>query len=250
MPVAAFGWPFLLDPPGGSEARRTARTRRGCSPLLLPLVAAIVIAELNAGGIDAKAVALLGVLAAVGGRAARRSAPASAGFEPSFFLLICSAAGSSAAGFGFVLGLRSTMFASALLTGGVGPWLPFQMLAAGWVGFLRRLPARGCAGAPRSWLLAAYGLWLGLLYGALMNLWFWPFGLYGDRLSFEEGAAPAVNLPNYARYYLVTSAIWDFARGMFTFLLLILAGAPMLRALRRVSRLANFDPVARLPAPS
>ena len=77
-----------------------------------------------------------------------------------------------------------------------------------------------------------------------------PFGLYGERLSFEEGAAPAVNLANYARYYLVTSAIWDFARGMFTFLLLILAGAPMLRALRRVSRLANFDPSpAFLPHP-
>ena len=37
---------------------------------------------------------------------------------------------------------------------------------------------------------------------------------------------------------------------MFTFLLLILAGAPMRRALRRVSRLANFDPSpAFLPHP-
>ena len=35
-------------------------------------------------------------------------------------------------GFGFVLG-SVTMFASALLTGGVGPWMPFQMLAMGWV---------------------------------------------------------------------------------------------------------------------
>ena len=34
-------------------------------------------------------------------------------------------------GFGFVLG-SVTMFASALLTGGVGPWMPFQMLAMGW----------------------------------------------------------------------------------------------------------------------
>ena len=41
------------------------------------------------------------------------------------------------------------MFASALLTGGVGPWLPFQMLCAAWVGFFAGClpPARGRARA-------------------------------------------------------------------------------------------------------
>ena len=127
-------------------------------------------------------------------------------------------------GFGFVQGCL-TLFVGALLTGGVGPWLPFQMMAAGWVGFLAgclpRMRGRTeVAGAGRS-----SGFVLGLLYGALMNLWFWPFGLYGERLSFEAGAEPAVNLANYARYYVATSAIWDLARGIFTFLLLLLAGA-------------------------
>ena len=37
------------------------------------------------------------------------------------------------AGFGFALGCTS-LFASALLTAGVGPWLPFQMICAAWVG--------------------------------------------------------------------------------------------------------------------
>ena len=42
-----------------------APTRRGCSSLLLPLLLAIVVAEIAEGRVDAKGVALLGVLAAL-----------------------------------------------------------------------------------------------------------------------------------------------------------------------------------------
>ena len=45
--------------------------------------------------------------------------------------------------FGFLLGVM-TLLVSALLTGGVGPWLPYQMFTAGWIGltsgWLPRLP--------------------------------------------------------------------------------------------------------------
>ena len=51
--VAAFGWPFLLDPSGGSEGSAHGSDAPWVFALVLPLVAAIVIAELNAGGIDA-----------------------------------------------------------------------------------------------------------------------------------------------------------------------------------------------------
>jgi energy-coupling factor transport system substrate-specific component len=142
-------------------------------------------------------------------------------------------------GFGFVQGCL-TLFVGALLTGGVGPWLPFQMMAAGWVGFLSGcLPrARGRAEVV---MLAGAGFVFGLVYGALMNLWFWPFGLYGEGQSFEPGAAAAANLASYVRYYVITSAIWDVSRGIFTLVLVLVAGAPLLRALRRVSRRAAFD---------
>ena len=49
-----------------------------------------------------------------------------------FFLLIL-AGRVFGPGFGFVLGCTS-LFASALMTAGVGPWLPFQMLVSAWVG--------------------------------------------------------------------------------------------------------------------
>ena len=68
--------------------------------------------------------------------------PGVAGFEPVFFLLIPSGR-VFGRGFGFVLG-AVTIAASALITGGIGPWLPFQMFGAAWMGF-----GAGCLPAAR-----------------------------------------------------------------------------------------------------
>jgi energy-coupling factor transport system substrate-specific component len=238
--LGAFGWPFVFEPAGGVEASSHGTDAPWIFVLILPLLAAIVLAELNAGGIDAKAIALLGMLASVGG-ALRALAPGIAGLEPSFAVIMLGGR-VFGRGFGFVQGCL-TLFVGALLTGGVGPWLPFQMMAAGWVGFVA-----GCLPRVRGRLevlmMAVFGFVLGVVYGAMMNLWFWPFGHYGHAISFEAGASPAANLAHYARYYVTTSVVWDLGRGICTFLLLLLTGRPLLRALRRVSRLANFEAVA------
>lgn len=238
--VVAFGWPFVFDPGGGAEASSHGTDAPWIFALILPLLAAIVLAELNAGGIDAKAIALLGMLASVGG-ALRALSPGVAGLEPSFAVIMLGGR-VFGRGFGFVQGCL-TLFIGALLTGGVGPWLPFQMMAAGWIGFIAGCLPRA-RGRSEVVLLAGVGFVLGLLYGVLMNLWFWPFAKYGAGLSFESGASAAINLGNYARYYVVTSVIWDVGRGVCTCLLLLGTGRPLLRALRRVSRLANFEAVA------
>lgn len=124
--IAAFGWPLLAD-------RRSGLAHAQDAPwlfaALLPLLVAVVVATIADNGMDAKAVAMLGVLAAVGA-ALRPLGAGTAGLEPMFFLMVLSAR-VLGPGFGFVLG-SVTMFASALLTGGVGPWMPFQMLAMGW----------------------------------------------------------------------------------------------------------------------
>src|SRR5699024_3033481 len=78
------------------------------------------------------------------------------------------------AGFGFLVGVMP-LVASALLTGGVGPWLPYQMLAAGWVGLGAgllpdRIGAQQLRGAGELVLLAAYGAVASVLYGVVMNL--------------------------------------------------------------------------------
>ena len=89
---------------------------------------------------------MLGVLSAIGA-ALRPLGAGMAGIETVFFLLVL-AGRVYGPGFGFVLG-TTTLFASALLTGGVGPWLPFQMLAAAWVGLGAGLLPRRVRGPGR-----------------------------------------------------------------------------------------------------
>ena len=239
--LGAFGWPFVRLA-GGVEGTSHSTDAPWIFVLILPLLAAIVLAEVSAGGLDAKAIALLGMLSAMGG-ALRALSPGAAGLEPSFAIIMLGGR-VFGRGFGFVQGAL-TLFVGALLTGGVGPWLPFQMIAAGWVGFLSGCLPRRLSPRAEVWLLAGLGLVLGLAYGALMNLWFWPFGSYGDQLSFDRTLGPAGNVEHYWRYYLATSLAWDLSRGICTFLILAAVGRPLLRALHRVSRLAAFDaPVA------
>ena len=158
--LVAFCWPLLVEPGSGLDGATTAPW---LFVALLPLLLAVVLAEVADGGMDVKSVAVLGVLAAVGA-ALRPLGGGAAGFEPVFFLLVL-AGRALGRGFGFVLG-SVTLFASALLTAGVGPWLPFQMLAAGWVGFLAGClpPARGRAEVA---VLTAYAAVAGLGYGLL-----------------------------------------------------------------------------------
>ena len=80
---------------------------------------------------DSRVLAILGVLSAVNAILRVLSA-GTAGVEFVFFLLIL-AGRVFGPGFGFVLGCTS-LFASALMTAGVGPWLPYQMLVAAWIG--------------------------------------------------------------------------------------------------------------------
>ena len=113
--------------------------------LLLPVVIAVVLAEISEGGMDPRVLAILGVLSAVNALLRGLSA-GTAGVELVFFLLIL-AGRVFGPGFGFVLGCTS-LFASALMTAGVGPWLPFQMLVSAWVGHGRG-PAAAAGHRPR-----------------------------------------------------------------------------------------------------
>jgi energy-coupling factor transport system substrate-specific component len=237
--IVAFGWPFLTEPGSALDTSHS-----GDAPmvfvLILPLLAAVVLAELTAGGMDAKAVAMLGMLAAVGG-ALRALGPGTAGLEPSFAVIILGGR-VFGRGFGFVLG-AVTLFTGALITGGVGPWLPFQMIAAGWVGFFAGClpPSRGRAEV--LWL-TAYSLLVGLVFGMVMNLWFWPFASYGPETSFVAGDPVSANVSRYLLFYVTTSLPWDLGRSVLSGLVVLLAGSALLRALRRASHRAAFDAVA------
>jgi len=237
--VVAFSWPLLIHQHAGANTAHS-----GDAPwvfvALIPLLLAIVMAEIAEGAIDAKAVALLGILAACFA-ALRVPSPGINGFEPEWFLLFLSAR-VFGRGFGFVLGAVA-FFASGLATGGVGPWLPFQMLAAAWVGF-----GAGCLppmrGRAERMMLAAYGAAAALAYGLIMNFWFWPFAAgTTTQYSFLPGSGVVTNLHRFLLFDLTTSMGFDLTRAATTAILIVVLGRPVLAALRRTSRRAVFEPV-------
>jgi energy-coupling factor transport system substrate-specific component len=241
--LVAFVWPLLASPTSSAVAH--ANDAPMLFAIVVPMLLIVVLAQVNDGGMDAKSIAMLGVLAAVIA-ALRPLGGGTAGLEPIWVVLILGGR-ALGPGFGFCLGAIS-LFASALMTGGVGPWLPFQMLAAAWVGLGAGLLPRA-TGRRELLLLSGYGALACIAYGFLMNLWFWPFtaGL-PEQLAFTAGDPMADNLLAWLRFCLVTSLGYDIPRATLTVILILVAGRPVLSALRRMSRVAAFDaPVAFEP---
>src|SRR5689334_5301814 len=145
-----FVWPLLVRVEPGTE--------RVDPPFLflalLPVILGVVLAEFSEGGMDAKVLAMLGVLTAINA-VLRGLSAGTGGVELVFFLLIL-AGQMFGARFGFAFGC-TTLFASALLTAGVGPWLPFQMLAAAWVGAGAGCLPRRVRGRAEIAMLVVYG---------------------------------------------------------------------------------------------
>lgn len=247
--VAAFGWPLLIT--AGASDSGHAQDAPWIFLLMLPLLLLVVAAELAEGGVDAKAVALLGVL---GGICAvlRPLTGGVTGVQFMFFLLV-PAGRVFGPGFGFVLG-NVAMFASAALTGGGGPWLPFQMLGAGWLGMFAGLLPH-LRGRAELLMLAAYAFVSSVAYGFVLNLWFWPFAAgnvgSGAAVAFRPGAPLADNLHRWLAFSVTTGLSFDIPRGIATSVAVLAVGHPVLVALRRTARRAAFGaPVVFDDAPA
>lgn len=231
--LLAFAWPLF------ASGRTTLDPLH--APLvfaaLLPLLLALVVAELASDQMDVKGLALLGVLAAVGA-ILRPLGAGTAGLEPIFFLLILGGR-VFGPGFGFLQG-AFTLFTSALLTAGIGAWLPYQMIAAGFVGL-----GAGVLPRARGWLevgwLAAWGAVSAFAYGWLMDFAFWPFGIgTATALSFDPAVSAWDNLHTFALYNLATSMGWNLGRALTSVVLIVLVGPGLLHVLRRAARRAAF----------
>jgi energy-coupling factor transport system substrate-specific component len=238
--LVAFLWPFVVAP-GVFSSTETPPLMFG---VLIALVLAVVFAEIAEGGIDAKALAMLGVLSAI--NAALRPLDAgTAGIETVFFLLVL-AGRVFGAGFGFALGCTS-LFASALLTGGVGPWMPYQMFGCAWIGMLAGLlpPVRGKAEIA---MLAAYGAVAGYFFGFMLNLSFWPFSLDpSSSIAYRPGLSFVEQWHRYLLFDASTSLGWDTGRAITNVIAILLAGPAVLAAFRRAARRANFRPAVTFP---
>jgi energy-coupling factor transport system substrate-specific component len=227
--------------------------------LLLGLCLLVLLFEAQGPMVNTKLLAVLGILVAINSalRFIETAIPGPGGFTPIFFLIIL--VGYLFGGrVGFLMGAL-TLLVSALITGGVGPWLPAQMFTAGWVGMSTPilLPLvkifrgnqsgfRSSSLNPEIILLACYGLIWGFLYGAIMNLWQWPFIVGPQNQAFVAGSGWLTTLQHYLAFYFVTSLIWDAIAALGNVILILALGAPALRALRRFQQRFEFS--YRLPA--
>ncbi|MEU3602702.1 ECF transporter S component [Streptomyces sp. NPDC006798] len=240
--LVAFFWPFVVAP--GKFASHYA------PPLifgvLLVLVLCVVISEIAEGGISSKALAMLGVLSAVNA-ALRPLGAGTAGVETVFFVLVL-AGRVYGPGFGFTLGCTS-LFASALITGGVGPWMPYQMFGCAFVGMLAGFLPRA-SGRREVLLLAVYGSFSGYLFGFLLNLSFWPFSVDpGSSIAYLPGLPFTEQWQRYVAFDLATSLGWDTGRAVTNFVAILLAGPAVLTVLRRAARRARFQAPVRFERP-
>ncbi len=249
-------YPFFLPAVSRQIAFGTLRAEQMpmMMTLLLGLCLLVLLFETQGPMVNTKLIALLGILVAINSalRFIETAIPGPGGFTPIFFLIIL--VGYVFGGrVGFLMGAL-TMLVSALVTGGVGPWLPAQMFTAGWVGMSTPLlhPAVNALTAriikrdttaikPEILLLAVFGLLWGLLYGAIMNLWQWPFIAGPQNQSYAAGLGLLATLQRYLAYYLVTSLVWDAIAALGNVFLLLAFGAPALRALRRFRQRFEFN---------
>ena len=138
-----------------------------------------------------------------------------------------------------------------MLSAGLGPWLPYQMLASGWVGmgagYLGRATRRSSSPGAIA-ILCLYGLVAGFVYGLLLDLWEWPLLVASGSspLSWLPGAGLTELLHRFGGFYLATSLVYDSFRATGNLLLILVLGPAVIRALERFRRrflLAWDEPV-------
>lgn len=230
--LLAFTWPLFISADSDGTARWLFLA-------LMPLATLIAVIEITFGKLNVKSLAFLGVLSATG--AALRAIGAGAvGLEPIWFLIIV---GGRALGkkFGFILGAL-TMLASALLTGGVGPWLAFQMMCAAWIGWgagAMPIRAKNYSRLDIS-ALALYGAVCGFAFGLLMDLQLWPWLVSpASSIAYVPGDSVVINAQRFLTFHFASAMAWDIPRAIFNAVLILTLGGPILNSLRRAMQRGN-----------
>ena len=240
--VILFVWPFLglgLPP----EVPALAGT--------LGAVASLALMEAGARRLDSGRLALLAALAAIDAALRLVLVNGVGGFSPSFFLVIC-AGFEFGASYGFLVGAFS-LLVSALVTGGIGPWLPYETFAVGWVGASSGVAGsivRRFAPGRRGWVpgrldiavLVGVAIATGFAYGALTDIWGWVAFYRGvANIGWTPGLPAGETLAQFARYYAVTSLGWDAFRAAGDALAVVALGTPVLMALGRLRARLGYE---------
>jgi energy-coupling factor transport system substrate-specific component len=238
--ILLFVWPFLgLGSAAGGPAPETPALA-----LTLGAVGLLLLMETGARRLDSGRLALLAALAAIDAALRLALVNGIGGFSPIFFLVIC-AGYEFGASYGFLVGAFS-LLVSALVTGGIGPWLPYEAFAVGWVGasaglagsIVRRLgPGRATwlPGRTDLAVLVCVAVVTGFAYGALTDVWGWVAFYRGvENIGWIPGMSGPETLAQFGRYYALTSFTWDAFRAAGDAAAILLLGPPVLMAMGRL----------------
>ncbi len=249
--VALFFWPFFASdlPPDTPALLVTVGT-----------VAVLGLMEAGARRLDSGRLALLAALAAVDAALRLAMVNGFGGFSPIFFLVL-AAGYEFGASYGFLVGAYS-LLVSAVVTGGVGPWLPYETFAVGWVGaaagvagsVVRGVGSRKRFGSGpsvfRGWwptridvaVLVGVAIATGFAYGALTDVWGWvAFYRGAGDVGWLPGLSPLETLGRFGRYYVLTSLAWDSFRAFGDAVAIVVLGTPVLAALGRMRARLGYE---------
>jgi energy-coupling factor transport system substrate-specific component len=245
--MALFSWPFVAA---------AATPDLPAIAIAIGALAGLLLTEVGARRLDARMLALLAAIAAIDAGLRLALVTGIAGFSPIFFLVLCAgyAFGPS---YGFQAGALA-LLVSAVATGGIGPWLPFQLFGVGWVGLVAglvggivgRARGRSQSEAPTRRdlvILALVGAAMGLVYGVLLDIWDWTFFRGAGDFGWVPGLPLAEMLGRFERFYLVTSFGYDSFRAVGNALMVLALGAPVLAAFWRIRVRSSFRIVDAVP---
>ncbi|HYM49199.1 MAG TPA: ECF transporter S component [Candidatus Limnocylindrales bacterium] len=234
--LVLFCWPFIGS---GLPAATPAWA------LMIACVGGLLLVEAGSRQLDARAIALLAAIAAIDAALRLTVIVGIGGFNPIFFLVLCAGYvfGTS---FGFMAGALSILV-SAVISGGIGPWVPYQVFGLGWVGVAAGIAGRWRSPSP-GWrdivVLAAVGALMGWVFGALLDVTDWVPAYRGNpTIGWSPGMTPATTLLHFGRYYLLTSLVYDTFRAAGNALMVVALGAPVLAALTRLRGRLTFEVV-------
>jgi energy-coupling factor transport system substrate-specific component len=225
--LALFLWPFVAanPPPAATSVA-----------LSLGVVAVLIFVEASTRRLDARRFALLAAIAAIDAALRLVLVTGLGGFSPIFFLVL-AAGYVYGPSYGFLAG-SVALLASAVATGGIGPWLPYEMMGCGFVGLIAGVAGLRRSG-PVTWrdvaVLATIGVVTGFAYGALLDVWDWTTFYRGTPgFGWQPGLSLAAALARFGRFYLATSVVYDSFRAVGNALAVIILGTPVLAGLVRM----------------
>ena len=161
-----------------------------------------------------------------------------AGLEPIWVAIILAGytLGISA---GFIVGGLALML-SALVTGGVGPWLGNQMVLAALIG-----AGAGVIGrvSISRLIISVYAFITTYFFGWFMNLWFWPtFSNLQSAIAFDATSSIAERVSAWAKFSLLTSSGFDVPRALLSATLVWLSARRIRSTVTRLNAPFTTEP--------